>query len=121
VTIKRAKGRNGSGERPRGRLYDRIYDVARQIPRGRVATYGQIAAIVGRCTPRQVGYAMAAVPYGADVPWHRVINARGMVSERSAGEGSSVQRALLEAEGVRFDERGRVDLSDVGWKGPGGR
>ncbi len=102
----------------RGRLYDRIYDVARRIPNGRVATYGQIAAIVGRCTPRQVGYAMAAVPYGSDVPWHRVINGRGMVSERAAGDGSEVQRTLLEAEGVLFDERGRVDLPVVGWKGP---
>jgi methylated-DNA-protein-cysteine methyltransferase-like protein len=101
-----------------GRLYGRIYDVARRIPKGRVATYGQLAAIVGRCTPRQVGYAMAAVPYGSDVPWHRVINGRGMVSERGGGDGASVQRQMLEAEGVRFDEWGRVDLSVVGWKGP---
>jgi len=62
---------------------------------------------------------MAAVPYGSDVPWHRVINSRGSVSERAAGDGSAVQRALLEAEGVRFDERGRVDLKVVGWTGPG--
>lgn len=111
------EGEPGS-ERPRGRLYERVYDVARRIPKGRVATYGQIAAIVGRCTPRQVGYAMAAVPCGSGVPWHRVINARGMVSERAAGDGSEVQRALLEGEGVRFDELDRVDLSVFGWKGP---
>lgn len=109
----------GPERRGGGRLYERIYDTARRIPRGRVATYGQIAEIVGRCTPRQVGYAMAAVPFGSDVPWHRVINSRGMVSERAGGDGSAAQRALLEAEGVRFDERGRVDLRVVGWVGPG--
>jgi len=103
----------------RGRLYERIYDVARGIPKGRVATYGQIAAIVGKCTPRQVGYAMAAVPFGSGVPWQRVINARGTVSERAGGDGREVQRALLEAEGVRFDDLGRVDLSVFGWRGPG--
>jgi methylated-DNA-protein-cysteine methyltransferase-like protein len=109
----------GASRRSREGLYDQIYDAARRIPKGKVATYGQIAAIVGRCTPRQVGYAMAAVPYGSGVPWQRVINARGEVSERAAGDGSAVQRALLEAEGVRFDDRGRVDLSVFGWKGPG--
>jgi methylated-DNA-protein-cysteine methyltransferase-like protein len=111
--------RRGDAGRTGGALYERIYDVARRIPEGRVATYGQIAAIVGRCTPRQVGYAMAAVPFGSGVPWQRVINARGMVSERAAGDGTEVQRALLEAEGVRFDEHGRVDLAVFGWEGPG--
>ena len=111
--------RPDASERSRGRLYDNIYAVARRIPKGKVATYGQIAAIVGRCTPRQVGYAMAAVPCGSGVPWQRVINARGMVSERAAGDGGEVQRALLEAEGVQFDETGRVDLSVFGWRGPG--
>jgi methylated-DNA-protein-cysteine methyltransferase-like protein len=103
----------------RGRLYERIYSMVRLIPRGKVATYGQLAAMVGRCTPRQVGYAMAAVPCGSGVPWHRVINGRGMVSERGGGDGASVQRRMLEAEGMEFDERGRVDLSVVGWRGPG--
>jgi len=101
-----------------GRLHQTIYEIVRQIPRGRVATYGQIAAIVGGCTPRVVGYAMASVPFGSDVPWHRVINAQGRVSERSAGDGAAAQRALLEAEGVRFDGDGRVDLSRWGWRGP---
>jgi methylated-DNA-protein-cysteine methyltransferase-like protein len=111
--------RSGVSARPTGTLFERVYAVARLIPKGRIATYGQIAAIVGRCTPRQVGYAMAAVPHGSDIPWQRVINARGEISERSAGDGRDVQRALLEAEGVRFDERGRVDLSIFGWTGPG--
>lgn len=111
-------GKRGVRGRTSGALYERIYAVVRAVPKGTVATYGQIAAIVGRCTPRQVGYAMAAVPFGSDVPWQRVINARGMVSERSSGDGTAVQRALLMAEGVRFDEDDRVDLSVFGWKGP---
>lgn len=99
-------------------LYERIYAMASAIPRGKVATYGQIAALVGRCTPRIVGYAMASVPYERRVPWHRVINSRGEVSRRGSGEGDVAQRQMLEAEGVVFDARGRVDLERFGWKGP---
>lgn len=98
-------------------LYERIYRVVRMIPAGRVATYGQIAAIVGRCTPRQVGYAMAALPHG-DVPWHRVINMKGRISFPKNSPGEAEQRTLLEAEGIVFDESGRVDLGEVGWVGP---
>lgn len=107
--------------RAESQLYERIYAVAAAIPRGKVASYGQIAAIVGRCTPRVVGYAMAAVPFERNVPWHRVVNSRGEVSRRGSGDGHLVQRQLLEAEGVVFDERGRIDLSRFGWSGPGGR
>ncbi len=107
------------GARKRERLHETIHDVVRTIPKGRVATYGQIAVIVERCTPRMVGYAMAAVPFGTDVPWHRVINAQGRVSARGGGDGAETQRVLLEAEGVAFDESGRVDLARVGWTGPG--
>ncbi len=103
----------------RARLHESIYAVVRQVPSGRVATYGQIAAIGDRCTPRMVGYAMAAVPFGSDVPWHRVINSRGEISTRATGDDCPEQRAMLEAEGVRFDERGRVDLEEFGWAGPG--
>ena len=98
-------------------LYRRIYDFVRLVPFGRVATYGQIATLAGRCTPRVVGYAMSAVPAGSDVPWHRVINSQGRVSRRSGGDGHSVQRQLLEQEGVRFDSRGCVDFGQVGWNG----
>ena len=100
-------------------VYERIYAVARQIPPGRVATYGQIAAMVGSCTARMVGYAMAAVSPGADVPWQRVINRQGKISLRVGGIGSALQRQLLEREGVRFDPRTEsVDFSQVGWVGP---
>ena len=96
-------------------VYQRIYEIVRGIPRGKVATYGQIAKIVGRCTPRMVGYAMAALPQGADVPWHRVVNHKGEVSPRADGFGHDVQRALLEAEGVNFSPSGRIDLKTRQW------
>lgn len=99
-------------------LYQRIYAVVRQIPAGRVATYGQVARIVGRCTARIVGYAMASVPDDADIPWHRVINHQGKISRRSSGNGSIRQRQFLEAEGIHFDRQGRVDFREVGWRGP---
>jgi methylated-DNA-protein-cysteine methyltransferase-like protein len=98
--------------------YERIYAVVRQIPPGNVATYGQVSAIVGGCTARMVGYAMAALPFGADVPWQRVINRQGKISLRSSGLGSARQRQLLEAEGVKFDSRDRIDFDDAGWPGP---
>jgi methylated-DNA-protein-cysteine methyltransferase-like protein len=101
------------------KLYDRIYAVVRQIPAGAVATYGQVAAIVGPgCTARQVGYAMSALKPSEDgVPWQRVINAKGEISPRE-GYGPEVQRAMLEHEGVTFDESGRADFDQVGWEGP---
>ena len=97
--------------------YDRYYDVVRRIPRGRVTTYGAVASLADRYgAARQVGYAMAALPEGTDVPWHRVINARGEVSPRGGGSpGDRIQRRLLEDEGVVFDGRGRVDLDTFGW------
>ncbi|KRT69118.1 MAG: hypothetical protein XU15_C0013G0064 [candidate division NC10 bacterium CSP1-5] len=99
-------------------LYDRIYSTVHHVPAGQVATYAQIARIVGRCTARAVGYAMAALPCDTDVPWHRVINSQGKISPRRCGEGSARQRQLLEGEDIRFDQQGRVDLSVVGWAGP---
>lgn len=99
-------------------IYDRIYDMVRRIPLGRVATYGQIARLVGGCTPRMVGYALAALPSGRDVPWQRVVNREGRVSPRSAGHGDSIQRSLLESEGISFDRRDRLDLTLYLWAGP---
>ena len=90
----------------------------RQVPRGRVATYGQIASLAGlEGQARQVGYAMAAVPSSSAVPWHRVINAQGRVSMRSEGPGGTIiQQQLLEREGFVFDAGGRVALARFGWK-----
>ena len=96
--------------------YERIYAVARRIPRGRVATYGQVAALAGLAGhARQVGYAMHALQ-DDDVPWHRVLNARGEVSRRAEPGAEQLQRFLLESEGVRFDGRGRVSLPAWRWK-----
>lgn len=99
-------------------LYGRIYAVIRRIPRGRVSTYGRIAELVG-CGARQVGYAMAALPDGTAVPWHRVINARGGIS--IPGGTGITQRLRLESEGVRFSQRGTVDLNARGWPRAGSR
>ena len=97
--------------------YERIYAIASQIPHGYLASYGQIAAIEGRCTARMVGYAMAAVGK-RQVPWQRVINSRGTVSERRQGGGTGRQRRLLECEGVVFGRGDRVDFDIFGWAGP---
>ncbi len=95
-------------------INERIYNLVRQIPAGKVATYGQIAVLVGTGA-RQVGYAMAALPHD-DVPWQRVINSQGKVSPRKGGNGEQIQRALLEAEGIRFSPGGRVSFSSVIWE-----
>lgn len=97
--------------------YDRIYEVVRRIPKGRVATYGQVAALAGLPGhARQVGYALSALPDGSDVPWHRVINARGELSIRSEGFYHFLQRNMLEDEGVVFDSSARVSLDGYRWK-----
>jgi methylated-DNA-protein-cysteine methyltransferase-like protein len=97
--------------------YTRIYAAVRRIPRGRVATYGQIADLAGLPGhARQVGYALHALPSTTTVPWHRVINAKGEVSLRSARGYDQEQRLRLEREGVEFNARGRVDLPAVRWK-----
>ena len=98
--------------------YARIYVVVRQIPPGKVATYGQIASIVGGCTARMVGYALAALNSGKDVPWQRVINAQGKISFRADSGGNALQQRLLEEEGVRFDPQSRVDFRKHRWSGP---
>jgi len=102
--------------------YERIWRVVARIPRGRVATYGQVAELAGLPrAARQAGYAMHALPSGLRVPWQRVVNARGEVSPRSDPGGEQVQRVLLEREGVAFDPRGRIDLARYGWRPLGPR
>ena len=95
--------------------YDKIYAVVRRIPRGRVATYGQVAELAGLAGhARQVGYALHAHD-GSPLPWHRVINSRGEVSPRTAGDSHELQRELLMAEGVVFDRHSRIDLKEYRW------
>ena len=97
--------------------YERVYRVVRRIPRGKVATYGQVAVLAGlRGHARQVGYALFALPSGTRVPWHRVINAQGKVSLRTRLGPELEQEMRLRAEGVRFDAAGRVSLKRYGWQ-----
>ncbi len=101
-------------------FFDRVYAVVRQIPRGKVASYGQIAALLGYPqAARTVGWALNALRGSevADVPWQRVINSAGRISISRADLSADLQRALLEEEGVAFDARGYVDWRRFGWEG----
>jgi len=98
--------------------YERIYAIVRQIPPGRVTTYGRVADLAGLSgKARLVGYALFKVAADdAKIPWQRVINAKGEISHSSLREGSDyLQRALLEAEGIAFDDRDRIDFKRYGW------
>jgi methylated-DNA-protein-cysteine methyltransferase-like protein len=110
----------------RSAFNENVWNLVRKIPLGKVATYGQIAALVPLPSgmteddyrpwgARWVGSAMAACP--EDVPWQRVINSQGKISLRGEG-GHLTQRDLLEDEGVEFDQLERVDLKRFGWEGP---
>ncbi len=97
--------------------YNQIYDIVREIPLGRVATYGQIADLAGiPGQPRRIGYALSALPPDSNVPWHRVINAKGEISLRADGGNESLQKKLLKQEGIRFDRNGRVPLDLYRWR-----
>jgi len=96
-------------------MYERIYRVVGEIPKGTVTTYGQVARNAGGCSPRNVGYALSALPDDLDLPWHRVINRQGRISLRSGPGGELIQREMLESEGVVFNENDQVDLGRYGW------
>ncbi len=97
--------------------YARIYRIVRKIPRGSVATYGQVARLAGLPGhARQVGYALHALSDGYEVPWHRVVNARGQISVRSQPGDDRLQRHLLESEGIVFDRSGRLALERFQWR-----
>jgi methylated-DNA-protein-cysteine methyltransferase-like protein len=102
-------------------LFSRFYEAIRQVPRGRVATYGQIAATAG--LPRHarfVGRALRSLPERSDVPWHRIVNAAGQVSRRPS-DSDQLQRFLLEGEGIEFDRAGRISLEEFRWEDPADR
>lgn len=117
----------GFSSPPDPRAYNAaVWALVRQVPPGKVCTYGRIAALVGPPAgmdpkdylafgARWVGGAMAACPEG--VPWQRVVNAQGKISLRPR-QGGELQRELLEAEGIEFDNRDRIDLSVYAWEGP---
>jgi methylated-DNA-protein-cysteine methyltransferase-like protein len=98
--------------------FEQIHKVVRCIPRGKVATYGQIARLIGMPRgARTVGWALRATPDGMDLPWQRVVNSQGAISLSSGSPGAVLQRTLLEEEGVVFDAQDRIDLTRFGWPG----
>jgi methylated-DNA-protein-cysteine methyltransferase-like protein len=108
---------DSSSECAKQSRWEMVYAVVRRIPRGKVATYGQISRLAGLGgDARQVGYALHALPSGSRVPWHRVINSRGGISLHPRGGVDVTQRLMLEKEGVRFNAAGRTDLKRYGWK-----
>ncbi len=98
-------------------LYQTIHRILSLIPSGKVATYGQIAEIVGGCTARLVGYAASAIAQDSDIPWQRVINYKGGISQRRRFSGGLLQKKMLEEEGVVFNQYGITDLQYYRWKG----
>ena len=93
-----------------------VYAVVSAIPSGFVASYGMVAAMTGRPrTPRAVGGALSALPEDLDVPWWRVISSSGRISTSSIHHTAKIQRALLEGEGIRFTETGRIDWNLYQW------
>jgi len=106
-----------------------VWDIVEQIPAGKVSSYGQIASMIPpdqdmaptrmkSLAPRWVGTAMRKTPRGRNIPWHRVINSQGSISFPASSPNADEQRRRLELEGLRFDERGKVDFALVGWSGP---
>ncbi|MEO1287132.1 MAG: MGMT family protein [Chloroflexota bacterium] len=111
---------------PDDSFYETVWTIVKQIPKGRVSTYGQIASMIPpydgtdpdahqRLSPRWVGTAMRKVPDDS-IPWHRVINSQGKISLPEPN--GTKQRVLLEAERIIFNQSSKVDLTDVGWEGP---
>lgn len=95
-----------------------VYDLVRRIPRGRIVSYGGVAAMLGSPrAARGVGAALSALPEDSGVPWWRVVNRNGEISSPTHDRTAQVQRALLESEGVAFDERGRASWRRFGWDG----
>ncbi len=95
--------------------FERVYRIVRGIPRGKVSTYGTVAALAGRPgSARTVGWALRVLRHESGVPWQRVVNAQGGISLPSPR--AELQRALLESERVEFDRNGKVDLARYGWE-----
>lgn len=98
-------------------FFHRTYEIVKKVPKGNVVTYGQVAAMLGDAgAARTVGWALHAIhdPYSG-VPWHRVVNAKGRISSCTV-HSEMLQRKLLEAEGIRFDKEGKIDLKKYRWR-----
>lgn len=110
-------------------FFETVWDIVRQIPAGKVSSYGQIASMIPpdvdteptrmkRLAPRWVGTALRKTPRGKSIPWQRVINSGGAISFPAGSPQAEEQRRLLEMEGVCFDQRGKVDFTRFAWDGP---
>ncbi len=110
-------------------FFETVWSIVGQIPCGKVSSYGQIASMMPpadgieaeqsrRLAPRWVGTALRKTPHGRAIPWHRVINSQGKISFPVGSLQAEEQRRLLEMEGVRFDDKNKVDFKTVGWQGP---
>jgi len=96
--------------------FERFYTIIRRIPRCRVATYGQIARLAGLPRhSRHVGYALAALT-NDEIPWHRVVNSKGEISQRSVPHFADRQWARLKKEGIHFDKKARIRLDRYQWQ-----
>lgn len=98
-----------------GKLFHKILDIVKQIPEGKVATYGQIATMVGTQNPRLVGFALATLKEGTDIPWFRVINSKGEISFSEQSDGFKIQHSLLQNEGIIFSTKNRINLKQFRW------
>ena len=100
----------------RSKKYQRFYELVNRIPSGKVATYGQIATIAGYPgQARQVGYALNALPDDLEIPWQRVVNAKGQISKRAHPISEDIQRNMLEAEGICFNSNNCISLTQYLW------
>lgn len=98
-------------------FFETVYKAVREIPAGRVCTYGQVALMAGSPgAARQVGWALHCLPAGSDVPWHRVVNSRGGISLRGRLGEAELQRERLEAEGIEFNANGFINLDHFGYR-----
>lgn len=98
-------------------FFEEVYGVVKKVPEGKVATYGQIARILGQpAKAKIVGWALYSNPSQSGIPCHRVVNRKGYLSGGGAFGGIGVQKELLEAEGIIFDESGTIDLDKYLWK-----
>jgi len=102
---------------PRANFFERVYGVVRRIPRGRVATYGQVAALLGNPrAARTVGWALRALPEASRVPWHRVVNGSGGISANGRRREAALQAQRLQRESVTIGREGRIPLERFCWR-----
>ena len=99
----------------KGQFFQKIIEIIKDIPQGKVATYGQIAAMAGTQNPRIVGFALAGLKEDTDIPWFRVINSKGKISFPEESNAYKIQYSLLQQDGIIFSVNNRINLNQFGW------